>query len=137
MKMTGTFLPVMFLLAFFLYTGNSSTAVEEQNIQKTRRLLLQIFNNLDLTALEAKDRAYLNSLGAGFDESNNEFFVEIAAEQNKGAGQNILVVVRWADCDKVLLSIFPAPGMPHQWLKCRLQKLNDQIYAHMLYLPAE
>ncbi len=125
-----------FLVTGFFFVADSFLSGNEPDLKGPGRArLLNKLLELDLASIARGDKEYLAAIGAGFDEDNQQYFVEQQVENTEFSDSTILIIISYSLPERVCLTIFPPEDGCYQWLDCRLRLVNGDIFCRALFQP--
>jgi hypothetical protein len=98
-------------------------------------MLLKNLLALDLKSLIKADKNYLASVNAGFDEDNQQYFLERYPGRAKFPGSSYLFIISYLKPDSVTITVYAPENQPWQWLKCRLRHSGGRISGRIVFQP--
>lgn len=118
----------IFLLGFLSIAGQSDNQTVNEKCDRISQL--QHFLKLDLIRINNRDQTYLDSLDAGFDEDNQQYFIDF------GNGDNgDLCTLSFRRPGSTEIRFFPQACSDWCWLGCRLRTVGDRLFTRLLIYP--
>ncbi len=118
----------IFLIGILSAAGQSDNATG--NEEPKRIGLLQRLLKLDLVRINNRDQKYLDSLDAGYDEDNQQYYLDF------GNGDNgYLCILSFRRPGNTEIRFFPPACNDWNWLGCRLRTVGNRLFTRVLFQP--
>lgn len=127
------------LLAFFpsfaLFSELNMAVFKEKGLFATRDILLNKLTELDLREICARNKSYLESLGADYDEDNQRFFIEQKDRNATYSDETCLIMIDYRRTDEAQITIFLPEKHSHLWLSSRISSHGGVLRARIVFQP--
>ncbi|HNX76355.1 MAG TPA: hypothetical protein PLM07_04155 [Candidatus Rifleibacterium sp.] len=127
------FLGLLILLGAIKQNPESEfTTADKANLRAT---LLQELVELDLARLHQRDYDYLDSLDAGYDEDNQQYYLDHTDAGSISYADSYLLIINYQATGSTEIRIFSPDRNAAEWLCCRLRKRGNRLYTRVVFQP--
>ena len=132
-------LVLMHCIGLLILLGAMNQCLESEVIppQTTnlRATLLQQLFDLDMARLHQRDYPYLDSLDAGYDEDNRQYYLDRGVAGSLSPAESYLCMIDYQTAESTEIRIFSPDRNASAWLRCRLRKCGKRLYTRVVFQP--